>query len=164
MTTSTELAVSIVIPVYNEFENLPDLVDRVHAAMRQCDRTWELICVDDGSRDGSDRLLAQLAETHPALNPRWLKRNYGQSTAMQAGFDAARGAVIVTLDGDLQNDPADIPRLLDMLDASPQVDIISGWREKRKDAFVLRKLPTWRSGRRFPPPASHRHRVRPTCG
>lgn len=143
MTTLTELAVSIVIPVYNEYENLPDLVDRVHAAMQDCGRTWELICVDDGSRDGSDRLLAQLAKTHPALNPRWLKRNYGQSTAMQAGFDAARGAVIVTLDGDLQNDPADIPRLLDMLDASPQVDIISGWREKRKDAFVLRKLPSW---------------------
>ncbi len=147
MTTSPELAVSIavsiVIPVYNEFENLPDLVERVHLAMRDCGRTWELICVDDGSRDGSDRLLAQLAETHPALQPLWLKRNYGQSTAMQAGFDAARGAVIVTLDGDLQNDPADIPRLLDMLDANPQVDIISGWREKRKDAFVLRKLPSW---------------------
>lgn len=143
MAASPEIAVSIVIPVYNEYENLPDLVERVHVAMRDCGRTWELICVDDGSRDGSDRLLAQLAGTHPALNPRWLKRNYGQSTAMQAGFDAASGAVIVTLDGDLQNDPADIPRLLDMLDASPQVDIISGWREKRKDAFVLRKLPSW---------------------
>lgn len=143
MATSSEIAVSIVIPVYNEYENLPELIERVHTAMQGCDRTWELICVDDGSRDGSDRLLAKLAETHPALQPRWLKRNYGQSTAMQAGFDAARGAVIVTLDGDLQNDPADIPRLLDMLDASPQVDIISGWREKRKDAFVLRKLPSW---------------------
>ncbi|MBM4189313.1 MAG: glycosyltransferase family 2 protein [Betaproteobacteria bacterium] len=143
MAASPEIAVSIVIPVYNEYENLPDLVERVHVAMCDCGRTWELICVDDGSRDGSDRLLAQLAGTHPALNPRWLKRNYGQSTAMQAGFDAASGAVIVTLDGDLQNDPADIPRLLDMLDASPQVDIISGWREKRKDAFVLRKLPSW---------------------
>jgi glycosyltransferase involved in cell wall biosynthesis len=143
MAASSEIAVSIVIPVYNEYENLPDLVERVHTAMRDCGRTWELICVDDGSRDGSDRLLTQLAETHPALKPRWLKRNYGQSTAMQAGFDAASGAVIVTLDGDLQNDPADIPRLLDMLDSSPQVDIISGWREKRKDAFVLRKLPSW---------------------
>ncbi|TSA19961.1 MAG: glycosyltransferase [Betaproteobacteria bacterium] len=143
MSNPNTIAVSIVIPVYNEIENLPDLVERVHTAMRDCGRTWELICVDDGSRDGSDRLLAQLAETHPALQPRWLRRNYGQSTAMQAGFDAARGAVIVTLDGDLQNDPADIPRLLDMLDANPAVDIISGWREKRKDAFVLRKLPSW---------------------
>jgi len=137
------LDVSIVIPVYNEFENLPDLVERVAAAMRDADRSWELICVDDGSRDGSDRLLAELTGRYPQLNPRWLKRNYGQSTAMQAGFDAARGAVIVTLDGDLQNDPADIPRLLAMLDEKPEVDIISGWREKRKDAFVLRKLPSW---------------------
>ncbi len=134
--------VSIVIPVYNEVENLPDLVSRVHAALAPTGRRFELICTDDGSRDGSDRLLAQLAAERPWLKPVYLARNYGQSSALQAGFDIARGRYIVTLDADLQNDPADIPALIERLDADPEVDMISGWRQHRQDAAVSRRLPS----------------------
>lgn len=134
--------VSIVIPIYNEYDNLPDLVGQVEQAMAPAGVTWELICVDDGSRDGSDRLLARLAESRPWLKPLFLNRNYGQSTAMQAGFDAARGATLVTLDGDLQNDPADIPRLLKVLDTHPEIDILSGWRKDRQDKTWSRKIPS----------------------
>jgi glycosyltransferase involved in cell wall biosynthesis len=134
--------VSIVIPIYNEHDNLTDLVEQVERAMAPSGVGWELICVDDGSRDGSDRLLARLAETRPWLKPLFLNRNYGQSTAMQAGFDAARGATLVTLDGDLQNDPVDIPRLLEELDAHPEIDILSGWRKDRQDKTWSRKIPS----------------------
>lgn len=138
----TDLDVSIVIPIYNEYDNLPDLVDQVEAALQPASVRWELICIDDGSRDGSDRRLAELAETRPWLKSLFLNRNYGQSTAMQAGFDAARGATLITLDGDLQNDPADIPRLLKELDAHPEIDILSGWRKDRQDRTLSRKIPS----------------------
>ena len=134
--------VSVVIPVYNEADNLPDLVTRVHDALAPTGRAFELVCVDDGSRDGSATILEDLARTRPWLKPVYLIRNYGQSTAMQAGFDRVGGEVVVTLDGDLQNDPADIPRLLDLLDARPDVDVISGWRKARQDAALSRKLPS----------------------
>lgn len=142
MTDSASISVSLIAPIYNEHENLPDLVNRVDSVMSAQEKSWEFICVDDGSRDGSDTLLRELAATRPWLRPLFLRRNYGQSTAMQAGFDAARGEVLVTIDGDMQNDPADIPRLLDMLDARPEVDIISGWRKNRKDKALLRKFPS----------------------
>jgi glycosyltransferase involved in cell wall biosynthesis len=140
--TSAAVRVSVIAPIYNEHENLPDLVDRVGAVMSPLPYTWEFVCVDDGSRDGSDELLATLAATRPWLRPYFLRRNYGQSTAMQAGFDAARGEILVTIDGDMQNDPADIPRLLQMLDERPQIDIISGWRRHRQDKAISRKLPS----------------------
>ncbi len=140
--SAPELDVSIVIPIYNEYDNLPDLVEQVAQAMQTTGVNWELICVDDGSRDGSDRLLAELAQDRPWLRPLFLNRNYGQSTAMQAGFDAARGATLVTLDGDLQNDPADIPRLLKELEAHPEIDILSGWRKDRQDKTLSRKIPS----------------------
>ncbi len=134
--------VSLIVPVHDERENLADLVERVERAMASCPSSWELICVDDGSRDGSDRLLAELAKTRPWLRPFYLRRNYGQSTAMQAGFDSARGDILVTLDGDLQNDPADIPRLLALLERHPEIDIVSGWRRRRKDKTLSRRLPS----------------------
>lgn len=136
------MQVSVVIPVYNEEENLPELVERVGAALAASGRSFELILVDDGSRDRSAAVLAELAASRPWLMPLYLSRNYGQSTALQAGFDAAQGEIIVTLDGDLQNDPDDIPQLLDMLDARPDVDVISGWRRERQDRTVSRKIPS----------------------
>lgn len=132
--------VSIVIPIYNEIDNLDELVARLELALAGLD--FEALLVDDGSRDGTGLRLAELAATRPWLKPIYLAKNYGQSTAMQAGFDAARGEVIVTLDGDLQNDPADIPRLLKMLDENPEIDILSGWRKERQDAQLSRKLPS----------------------
>jgi len=140
-------SVSIVIPVFNEEANLADLVAQVQAALAPTGRSWELLLVDDGSRDGSRAMLAALAARHPALRPLALIRNYGQSTALQAGFDHARGDIIVTLDGDLQNPPAEIPRLLDLLDAEPTIDAISGWRKERQDRALSRKLPSWLANR-----------------
>ena len=140
--TPDALEVSIVVPIYNEEENLEELLRRVNAAMEPTGRSWELICIDDCSSDTSATLLEQFATTRPWLRPLYLIRNYGQSAAMQAGFDAAAGAVVVTLDGDLQNDPADIPGLLDMLDQRPEIDIISGWRKFRQDRYINRKLPS----------------------
>jgi glycosyltransferase involved in cell wall biosynthesis len=142
MPSPASVRVSLIAPIYNEHENLPDLVARVEAVMSAQPHAWEFICVDDGSRDGSDQLLRDLAAGRPWLRPLFLRRNYGQSTAMQAGFDAALGEVLVTIDGDMQNDPADIPRLLAMLDARPEIDIISGWRRNRQDKALLRKFPS----------------------
>jgi glycosyltransferase involved in cell wall biosynthesis len=139
--------VSVVIPVYNEEASLPDLVDRVGAALREAGRTFELICVDDGSRDRSASVLEQLAAERAWLKPLYLIRNYGQSAALQAGFDAAQGEIIVTLDGDLQNDPADVPGLLKILDERPEVDVISGWRKERQDRTLSRKLPSMAANR-----------------
>ncbi|HEU4620970.1 MAG TPA: glycosyltransferase family 2 protein [Burkholderiaceae bacterium] len=140
--TVSTVDVSIVIPVYNEAPNLRDLVDRIEASMREAGCRFELVLVDDGSRDGSQDLLRELSVDRDWLQALLLIRNYGQSTALQAGFDHARGTYIVTLDGDLQNDPADIPQLLDMLDRDPRVDVISGWRKERQDRTLSRKLPS----------------------
>ena len=134
--------VSIVVPLYDEVENLPELVERVREAMSATQHSFELICIDDGSADGTDRLLLELAGSRPWLVPVVLARNYGQSTALQAGFERARGRYIVTLDGDLQNDPADIPSMVDRLERDPDVDMISGWREQRQDKALSRRLPS----------------------
>jgi glycosyltransferase involved in cell wall biosynthesis len=134
--------VSVVIPIYNEEENLPELVERVGHALLRTGRSFELICVDDGSKDDSAPVLAELAAARSWLKPVYLIRNYGQSAALQAGFDQARGEIIVTLDGDLQNDPDDIPRLLDLMDERQDVDVISGWRKNRQDKAVSRRLPS----------------------
>ena len=136
------LQVSVVIPVYNEEANVAELVERVGAALGRSGKSFELICVDDGSRDDSAAVLEKLAAERAWLKPLYLIRNYGQSAALQAGFDAAQGEIIVTLDGDLQNDPDDIPRLLETLDAHPDIDVISGWRKDRQDRTVSRKLPS----------------------
>ena len=134
--------VSIVIPIYNEAENLPNLVAAVGDALSPSGRPFELILVDDGSRDGSYRIMKDLESKTPWLRCFGLIRNYGQSTALQAGFDHASGDYVVTLDGDLQNDPADIPRMLQMLDEDPSIDCVSGWRKSRQDATLSRKIPS----------------------
>lgn len=136
------LQVSVVIPVYNEEANVGELVERVGAALQRSGKTFELICIDDGSRDRTAATLESLAATRPWLKPLYLIRNYGQSAALQAGFDAAQGEIVATLDGDLQNDPDDIPELLNLLDTRPDIDVISGWRKERQDRTVSRKLPS----------------------
>jgi dolichol-phosphate mannosyltransferase len=131
---SADPHVSVVIPIYNEEANLPELVERVGAALAASARSFELILIDDGSRDDSAAILAELAASRAWLRPLYLIRNYGQSAALQAGFDAARGEIIVTLDGDLQNDPADIPRMMQKLEESG-VDMVIGVRVNRQDTW-----------------------------
>jgi glycosyltransferase involved in cell wall biosynthesis len=131
---------SIVVPLYNEAESLPPLVEQLLDALRPLGRPFELVLVDDGSSDGTATVLRQLAAQTPELVAVLLRRNYGQTPAMAAGFDASRGAVIVTLDGDLQNDPADIPLLLEQLEQG--YDLVSGWRHRRQDPAMSRKLPS----------------------
>jgi glycosyltransferase involved in cell wall biosynthesis len=132
-------ALSIVLPVYNEVENVPILAEEIRRALDPQGIAYEVIAVDDGSTDGSWEALEQ----ERARDERWilvgLRRNFGQTAAMSAGFDHARGAVVVTLDADLQNDPADIPRLLA---ASAEYDVVSGWRRNRQDPFLSRRLPS----------------------
>jgi len=132
--------VSVVVPIYNEVESLPHLIEAISSTLTQEQLNYELICVDDGSQDGSAALLKELALTTPNLRAILLRRNYGQTAAMAAGFNFARGYAIVTLDGDLQNDPADIPMLLAKLEEG--YDLVSGWRKNRQDAALTRLLPS----------------------
>ncbi|QDU96964.1 glycosyltransferase family 2 protein [Lignipirellula cremea] len=132
--------VSIVTPVYNEVENIPRLYAQVEEAMRDCGRSYEIVFVDDGSKDGSLEELRQLAEKDERVKIVRFRRNYGQTAAMQAGLQWASGDVIVTIDGDLQNDPNDIPMMLDKIDEG--YDLVHGWRKKRQDAWINRKLPS----------------------
>ncbi len=133
---------SVVIPMYEERPNVEPLVTRVHQGLASYRGDWELICVDDGSRDGTGERLREMADqTDGYLRVIRLRRNFGQTAAMQAGFDAARGELIATLDGDLQNDPADIPRMVDELLAR-DLDLLQGWRQQRQDALLMRKIPS----------------------
>lgn len=132
---------SIIVPVYNEEESLPRLMEELHAALRPTGLEYELVFVDDGSRDRSCAELMRMASTDPTIVVLELRRNFGQTAAMQAGFDHALGSTIVTLDADLQNDPADIPRLCKFLDDS-DLDLVAGWRAHRKDRFLDRRLPS----------------------
>jgi dolichol-phosphate mannosyltransferase len=125
--------ISVVIPVYNEEENLPLLAAEVQGAMRSFGRPYEVVYVDDGSTDGSAEVLLGLAREDPAVRVVHQRRNSGQTAALDAGFRLARGAIVVTLDSDLQNDPADIPRLLALMD---RYDVVSGVRTQRRDTWV----------------------------
>ena len=132
--------ISVVVPIYNEFDSLEPLVARLHEALTAIGRSYELVLVDDGSKDGSWDKMLQLADQYPALHLIRFRRNFGQTAAMSAGFNESRGEVIVTLDADLQNDPADIPKLLEQIDKG--YDVVSGWRRDRKDTFLNRRLPS----------------------
>jgi dolichol-phosphate mannosyltransferase len=125
--------ISIVIPAYNEEESLPILAAEIHGALRPLGRPYEVIYVDDGSTDGTPGVLLELARQDPATRVIRQRRNSGQTAALDAGFRFARGAVVVTLDADLQNDPADIPRLLAAMDG---YDVVSGVRTHRRDTWV----------------------------
>ena len=138
---------SVVVPIYNENDSsnsktdpIGELVRRITVTLQDIGLAYELICVDDGSKDGSDLRLKELAQQYSQLRVVLFRRNYGQTAAMAAGFDYAQGHIIVTLDGDLQNDPADIHRLVTKLDEG--YDLVSGWREKRQDAALTRLLPS----------------------
>jgi glycosyltransferase involved in cell wall biosynthesis len=131
---------SVVVPIFNEVENLPILQGRVVQALEGSGITWELILVDDGSTDGSWDLMKQMALDDKSCKAIRFRRNFGQTPAMAAGFDAASGRVVVPMDGDLQNDPEDIPLLLSKIDEG--YDVVSGWRKNRQDTLVSRRLPS----------------------
>lgn len=131
---------SIVVPIYNEVESLPQLLNKISVVLQEHQIDYEIICIDDGSQDGSTDLLRELAQSRDDLRAVLLRRNYGQTAAMAAGFYYACGKAIITLDGDLQNDPADIPNLLAKLEEG--YDLVSGWRKNRQDAALTRLLPS----------------------
>jgi glycosyltransferase involved in cell wall biosynthesis len=133
-------SISVVAPIYNEVENLPLLHEAVRAALDALGREYELVLVDDGSRDGSAELLGEMAAGDPRVKVIQFRRNYGQTAAMQAGMQAASGDIVVTIDADLQNDPADIPMMVAKLEEG--YDLVHGWRKDRQDALVNRKLPS----------------------
>ena len=135
-----DVALSIVVPIYNEEESLPFLVDQLLDVLRPMEETFELVLVNDGSSDKSAEILEKLSFQVPELVGVLLRKNYGQTAAMAAGFDMSSGEIIITLDGDLQNDPKDIPLLVNKI--RDGFDLVSGWRFQRKDAAISRKLPS----------------------
>ena len=135
------MKLSLIVPVYNEEENLPILFEAIRQALQPLPHDWEVVFVDDGSQDGSLAALRILAEKDAAhVRVVILRRNFGQTAAIAAGIDHAGGEIIVLLDADMQNDPADIPMILAKLDEG--YDVVSGWRKDRKDTFITRRLPS----------------------
>ena len=134
------IALSVIAPVFNELDNLEPLYRKLHTSLARLGRAYEIILVDDGSTDGSWEKLRALAGEARDLRLVRLRRNFGQTAAMSAGIDQARGEIIVMLDADLQNDPDDIPLLLEQMDRG--FDVVSGWRKDRQDAFLHRRLPS----------------------
>ncbi|WP_016953253.1 glycosyltransferase family 2 protein [Anabaena sp. PCC 7108] len=132
--------VSVVVPIKDEVESLPLLLEAISSTLKASELNYEIICVDDGSSDGSAEFLKEQAQIRTDLKAIILRRNYGQTAAMSAGFNYATAKAIVTLDADLQNDPADIPMLLAKLDEG--YDLVSGWRQNRQDGAVNRLLPS----------------------
>ena len=132
--------VTILVPVFNEEDNVVPLVRSIRAVVSRVGLPYETLIVDDGSTDATVTRLEELEAEEPALRVIRLRRNFGQTAALAAGFDHARGRYIVTLDGDLQNDPEDIPTVLGLLEEG--YDLVSGWRRDRKDRFLSRRLPS----------------------
>lgn len=140
-TTGGAPEISVVIPLFNEAPTVPELARRLTAALDRLGRTWEVVVVDDGSADGSFEALRAVHAADPRFVVVRLRRNFGQTPAFAAGFDAARGAIVVTMDADLQNDPDDIARVLAAMEAGG-LDIVSGWRQDRKEPLLLRRIPS----------------------
>jgi glycosyltransferase involved in cell wall biosynthesis len=134
------LDLSVVVPIYNEAQNLEALHEELHQVLAATDLDYEVVLVDDGSRDDSFKILKDLAAGQPRDVVVGLRKNFGQTAAMSAGFDHAQGKIVVTMDGDLQNDPHDIPKLVGKL--AEGYDIAAGWRFDRKDRFLTRRLPS----------------------
>ena len=137
---NSKIALSIVVPIYNEEESLPFLVNQLLEVLQHMEETFELVLVNDGSSDNSAEVIRKLSVEIPELVGVLLRKNYGQTAAMAAGFDMASGEIVVTLDGDLQNDPKDIPLLVNKI--RDGFDLVSGWRYRRQDAAISRKLPS----------------------
>src|SRR5687767_14491078 len=132
--------ISVFLPVLDEEENLRPMHAKIRAALDALGKTAEVIYVDDGSTDGSLKILKEIAAEDPRVRVISLRRNYGQTAAMSAGIDAAKGEILIPMDADLQNDPADIARLLEKLDQG--YDVVSGWRKNRQDKLISRKIPS----------------------
>ncbi len=131
--------ISVVIPVFNEEDNIPVLHEKLKAVLERLNKDYEVIYVDDGSTDRTLEILESLQRADSHVIVLSLRRNFGQTAAFAAGFDFARGDVIITMDADLQNDPEDIPKLLELIE---ECDLVSGWRKERKDPFFSRRLPS----------------------
>ena len=140
-----QIDLSVVAPLYNESQNVAPLVEWILEALAVYPGSFEIILVDDGSRDDTWDRVAEASLAEPRVRGIALGRNVGQTAAMMAGFDHACGRVVVSLDGDLQNDPRDIPALLEKLDEG--YDLVCGWRQRRQDKFLLRKVPSWVANR-----------------
>jgi glycosyltransferase involved in cell wall biosynthesis len=142
MSTAPKLTglVSVAVPVFNESGAIDALYESTRKVLGQLGRPWELIFVNDGSTDGSDEKLDAIAARDPHVRVVHFRRNFGQTAAMMAGFDHARGEVIIPMDGDAQNDPADIPRMLEKIDEG--YDVVSGWRKDRQDNALQRNIPS----------------------
>jgi glycosyltransferase involved in cell wall biosynthesis len=132
---------SLIIPVYNEVENLEPLLEEISAALSPRPITYEVLFIDDGSTDGSFELIRELNGRYPQIGAIQFRRNFGQTAAFSAGFNHARGRIIVTLDADRQNDPADIPSLVQKLEEG--YDVVNGWRKNRRDGLLFRRLPSF---------------------
>ena len=137
--------ISVVVPFFNEEDSIPELHGRLSKVAEGIDRTFELVFIDDGSSDDTWRVLCEIQASDPRVRAVQLRRNFGQTPALAAGFDHARGDVIISMDGDLQHEPEQIPQFLEGIDEG--YDLVSGWREKRQDSFVLRRLPSLAANR-----------------
>lgn len=140
-----EPEISVVVPFYNEEDNIEELYQRLKEVLDGLGRSYELIFVDDGSRDRTPEILQNIFKLDKKVKIVRLRRNFGQTAALQAGFDEARGEIIISMDGDLQHDPADIPAFLTKLEEG--YDIVSGWRKRRVDNLIFRRLPSWVANR-----------------
>jgi glycosyltransferase involved in cell wall biosynthesis len=140
MEIADQIRYSIVIPLYNEEDNIRPLYSRIVATMAELDGSYEIVFVDDGSRDQTFKILSEISDTDSRVTVVRLRKNFGQTAGLQAGFDFARGEIIISMDGDLQHDPAEIPAFIAKL--SEGYDIVSGWRYQRQDRWITRRFPS----------------------
>src|ERR1700726_2306925 len=140
MRSESPIRYSIVVPFFNKQENVPPLYMKLTEVLASIDEPYELVFVDDGSRDNTFKVLSEIYEHDRRVNLVRLRRNFGQTAGLKAGFDFARGEIIISMDGDLQHDPEEIPRFLEKMDEG--YDLVSGWRRERRDHWLMRRIPS----------------------